>query len=264
MTSTYSQGDFGVGNYATATPVNLAAKGAEGGGGASRWVLSPLFHPSRAAAAFAGQTRAIVVAWFVRAPSSARFAGRSSWWLFTRYQGQAAPAVFSGQSWPTFAPRAFLSAPVTWRTGGRSLALLRFGGRFGPSPVTIGGRAGHLVVRPQWHRGRAGAAASGRAGGFTAPIAHVRGAAGAFGGSRPRLLFTARFQAMPAAFSGHAVLSYSWSNEGAPGRAPALEWGSAVPPRPDTWTTPGRTIPGASPDPWTTVVGTAGQWSPVE
>jgi hypothetical protein len=254
VTSTFGQGAFGVGNFATATPVNLATKGAEGGGGRSRWVLSPLFHPGRVAAAFSGRTRAIVVAWFVQAPPVARFAGRSSWRLFATYQGQPAPGVFSGQSWPVFAPRAFMSAPVTWRTGGRSLALLRFGGQFGPSPVQIGGRAGHLVVRPQWHRGRAG--------GFTAPIAHVRGAGSAFGLSRPRLLFTARFQAMPAAFSGHAVLSYSWSNTGAPGRTP----------NPDTWTTPGRkpapawgsAIPGASSDPWTVAAGASGHWSPVE
>jgi hypothetical protein len=271
MTSTFGQGDFGVGNFGTATPVNVSGKGASGGGGGrSRWWLSALFHRGGAGAAFAGRTRAIVVAWFVRAERGASRAGRSSWRLFPVYQGQPAPGVFSGQSWPAFAPRAFMSAPVTWRTGGRSLALLHFGGRFLPSPVNPGGRMGPPVIRPQWHRGRRyGAGASGRAHGFVAPIAHARGSARAFGAVRGRLLFTGRFLALPAAFSGRAVLSYSWSNEGAPGRAPGLEWGSAIPGRPDTWTTPGREpapgwgagVPGASPDPWSLVPAEAGAWT---
>jgi hypothetical protein len=273
MTSTFGQGDFGVGNFGTATPVNVSGKGASGGGaGRSRWWLSPLFHPRRAAAAFAGRTRAIVAVWYVRAPVGARAAGRASWRLYPVWHGRPSPAVFSGVGWADYVPKEFRSVALPWGASGRSLVLLHFGGQFLPSPANPGGHAGPFRVAVIWHRGRQpGLRASGRFHAFTAPIAHARGAGRAFGRSSGRLLFTARFLALPAGFSGRAVVSYSWSNTGAPGRTPAPAWGSAIPGASTPWTTPGRTpgpawgeaIPGAD-NPWTLVARGAGPWAPTE
>jgi hypothetical protein len=273
MTSTFGQGDFGVGNFATATPVNVSGKGASGGGaGRSRWWLSPLFHPTRAAAAFAGRTRAIVALWYVRAPVGPSAAGRAAWELRPVWHGLPSPGVFAGDGAVSYVPKEFRAAGRPWGASGRSQVLLRLGGRFLPSPARISGHAAPRV-RVIWHRGRRyGGAASGRAHGYTAPILHARGPARASGHGTPRLLFTARFQPGAAVFTGRAFVSYSWSNLLAPGRTPPLPWDPAIPGLPVTWTIPGRTpdpawgedIPGASPDPWTYVGGAAGPWSPAE
>jgi hypothetical protein len=214
--------------------------------------IGPVFHPKASRSTFKASARFVPWVAFRARPAVGRGAGQARTWIGPVFHPRPSTARFSGRMAALLQGKEMSFLPGAMPAAGSVRAVLSFRAPFLRSPIRASGRTGRLRTVIVWHKGpRLGASWSGHWTAQVHPQVRVRGRELFRGRAGARMLFKAPFYASPGRYAGHVVVSYSWSNLTAPGRAPAPDWAPA--------------IPGASPlDPWSLVPAAPSAWDRVE